>query len=98
MNPNRRRKTNARISPEGRAEALLLQSLVLRIGQEAARQNGIEVSPYLELEADPRGASLAALEGVSGETVSLRVTLTVEVNARTGAVIGFTPPPRPGRP
>lgn len=72
-----------------------MQSLLLRLGQEAARQNEIKTTPYLPLEADPRGATLAALEGIDGETTTLRATVTLEVNTRTGAVIGFTPPPRP---
>lgn len=93
------KRRNARITPEAHAEVILLQSLALRIGQEAARQNDIEVTPYLELEADPSRASLATLEGYAGthESIELRATIKVRVNPSTGAVIGFTPPPRHGR-
>ena len=98
--PNRKTRTPAknprgkhpRATKEANAELLLLQSLALRIGQEAARQNGIPVEKYLPLE-DPRGASLAHLEGVGEEPIKLRATVTLEVNPKTGAVIGFTPPP-----
>lgn len=95
-----KRKKNPRITPEAHAEVILLQSLALRIGQEAARQNGIETTPYLPIEGDPRGASLARLEVAetgTHEAIKLRATITVEVNPATGAVIGFTPPPRPRR-
>ena len=92
-----KRRPNPRITREAQAEVLLLQSLALRIGQEVAYQNEIKTNPYLALEGDPRGAHLANLEGITTETVTLRATLSVEINTRTGAIVGFTPPPRPRR-
>ena len=84
-------KKHPRSTREANAEHLLLQSFALRLGQEAARQNNIRVEKYLPLE-DPRGASLAHLEGVGEEPIRIRATVTLTVNPKTGAVIDFTPP------
>lgn len=88
-------KTNPRSTREANAEHLLLQSLALRIGQEAARQHGINAVPYHPLD-DPHDAHLSTLQGVGEQPITLRATLTLEVNPKTGAMIGIkTPHPHP---
>ena len=88
--PSQRRK-HPRATRDANAELLLLQSLALRIGQEAARQNGIAVEHTLPLN-DPHGANLATLPGVGDKPITLRATISVTVNPNTGAVVAFTPP------
>lgn len=89
-----KRKPHPRSTREANAEHLLLQALALRIGQEAARQNGINHTPTTPL-GDHTGATLATLDGIGDKPVTLEVTLKVIVNPTTSAAIGTTPPTRP---